>query len=73
MPSAGTGVREVRIRDQAGAFRVIHLANRPEAVYVLQPAKRNFVLGKSWCSPGQRCVLQTHSLPGNAPAMAGCG
>jgi phage-related protein len=54
MPSVGTGVREVRIRGQAGAFRVIHLANRPEAVYVLQPAKLNFVLGKSWCSPGQR-------------------
>lgn len=35
MPSVGTGVREVRIRDQAGAFRVIYLATRPEAVYVL--------------------------------------
>jgi phage-related protein len=31
MPSVGTGVREVRIRDQAGAFRVIYLATRPEA------------------------------------------
>jgi phage-related protein len=35
MPSVGSGVREVRIRDQAGAFRVIYLATRPEAVYVL--------------------------------------
>jgi len=35
MPSVGSGVREVRIRDQAGAFRVIYTATRPEAVYVL--------------------------------------
>ena len=35
MPSIGAGVREVRIRDQAGAFRVIYLMTRPEAVYVL--------------------------------------
>lgn len=35
MPSVRSGVREVRIRDQAGAFRVIYLATRPEAVYVL--------------------------------------
>ncbi len=34
-PSVGSGVREVRIRDQAGAFRVIYLATRPEAIYVL--------------------------------------
>ena len=35
MQSIGSGVREVRIRDQAGAFRVIYVATRPEAVYVL--------------------------------------
>ncbi len=35
MQGVGSGVREVRIRDQAGAFRVIYVANRPEAVYVL--------------------------------------
>ena len=35
MPSVGSGVREVRIRDQAGAYRVIYTAARPEAVYVL--------------------------------------
>jgi phage-related protein len=35
MPSVGGGVREVRIRDQSGAFRVIYIATRPEAVYVL--------------------------------------
>ncbi len=35
MPSVGPGVREVRVRDEAGAFRVIYTATRPEAVYVL--------------------------------------
>ena len=33
--SVGPGVREVRVRDQAGAFRVIYTATRSEAVYVL--------------------------------------
>lgn len=35
MPSVGKGVREVRIRDEAGAFRVIYLAKLGDAVYVL--------------------------------------
>ena len=35
MPSVGPGVREVRVRDEAGAFRVVYTATRPEAVYVL--------------------------------------
>ncbi len=35
MQSIGGGVREIRIRDQAGALRVIYVATRPEAVYVL--------------------------------------
>ena len=34
-PSIGPGVREVRVRDEAGAFRVVYLATRPDAVYVL--------------------------------------
>lgn len=35
MPSIGAGVREIRVRDAAGAFRVIYIANLPNAVYVL--------------------------------------
>ena len=35
MPSVGSGVREIRLRDQHGAFRVIYIANRPEAIHVL--------------------------------------
>jgi phage-related protein len=35
MPAVGPGVREVRVRDAAGAFRVIYTATFAEAVYVL--------------------------------------
>jgi len=35
MQSIGQGVREIRIRDSAGAFRVIYIATFAEAVYVL--------------------------------------
>ena len=35
MKTVGAGVNEIRIRDATGAYRVIYLATRPEAVYVL--------------------------------------
>jgi len=35
MTSVGTGVKEIRVRDEAGIFRVVYLAARPEGVYVL--------------------------------------
>lgn len=35
MAGVGPGVREIRVRDEAGIFRVIYLATRPEGVYVL--------------------------------------
>ena len=35
MKSVGPGVREIRIRDSAGAFRVLYVATRADAVYVL--------------------------------------
>ncbi|WP_292532376.1 type II toxin-antitoxin system RelE/ParE family toxin [Methylocystis sp.] len=35
MPTIGRGVREIRIRDAAGAFRVIYVAKFADAVYVL--------------------------------------
>ncbi len=35
MATIGAGVREIRIRDAAGAFRVIYLAKLSDAVYVL--------------------------------------
>ena len=35
MPSVGAGACEIRVRDQAGAFRVIYVARFGSAVYVL--------------------------------------
>jgi phage-related protein len=35
MTSIGQGVREIRVRDEAGAFRVIYVAKFAEAVFVL--------------------------------------
>jgi phage-related protein/predicted XRE-type DNA-binding protein len=35
MTTVGTGVKEIRVRDKAGIFRMIYLATRPEGVYVL--------------------------------------
>jgi phage-related protein len=35
MPTVGMGVEEIRVSDSSGAFRVIYLARRREAVYVL--------------------------------------
>lgn len=33
--TVGLGVREIRLREEVGAFRVIYVATLPEAVYVL--------------------------------------
>jgi len=35
MPTVGSGVREIRIRDDAGAFRVLYVAKFEDAVYAL--------------------------------------
>lgn len=35
MKTIGVGVREIRIRERSGAFRVIYLATLPDAVLVL--------------------------------------
>jgi phage-related protein len=35
MTTVGAGVKEIRVRDEAGIFRMIYLATRPEGVYVL--------------------------------------
>jgi phage-related protein len=55
MPSIGAGVREIRVRERAGAFRVIYVATFAEVVYVLhafqekarQTAKRDLELAAS--------------------------
>lgn len=35
MPTIGAGVREIRIREASGAFRVIYLAQHAKSIYVL--------------------------------------
>lgn len=35
MRSVGSGVREIRVHDAAGAFRVLYVANLADAVYIL--------------------------------------
>ena len=52
MTTVGQGVREIRIRDEAGAFRVLYVTKIEDAVYVLhifqkktqQTAKRDLDL-----------------------------
>ena len=40
MTSVGAGVREIRVRDESGAFRVIYVAGFGDAVYVLHAFKK---------------------------------
>jgi phage-related protein len=40
MKSVGPGVREIRVRDSAGAFRVLYVAMLADAVYVLHAFKK---------------------------------
>jgi phage-related protein len=55
MTAIGPGVREIRIRDESGAYRVVYIANLAEAVYVLhafqkktqRTAKRDMDLASS--------------------------
>ena len=55
MPAIGAGVREIRVRERAGAFRVIYVVTLADVVYVLhafqkktrQTAKRDVDLPAS--------------------------
>jgi phage-related protein len=40
MKTVGPGVREIRVRDEAGAFRVVYVASFAEAVHVLHASTR---------------------------------
>ena len=55
MKGIGSGVREIRMRDAAGAFRVIYIATWADAVYVLhafhkktqQTSKRDLMIAEA--------------------------
>lgn len=40
MPGIGAGAYEIRVRDEAGAFRVIYVAKFDEAVYILHALRK---------------------------------
>lgn len=40
MATIGVGVREIRIREDSGAFRIIYVAKFAEAVYVLHAFRK---------------------------------
>ena len=40
MPAVGSGVREIRVRDEAGAVRLMYVSKFPEAVYVLHALQK---------------------------------
>lgn len=40
MPTVGAGAREVRIRVESGAFRVLYVVERADAVFVLHAFKK---------------------------------
>jgi len=55
MPTVGSGVQEIRIRDESGAYRIFYVAKFEEAVYVLhvfekrsqKTARTDLALGQS--------------------------
>jgi phage-related protein len=57
MPTIGPGVREIRVRDAAGAFRVIYLATRADAIHVLHAFQK-----KSQKTPQRDLDLATARL-----------
>ena len=40
MPTIGAGVREIRIRDAVGAYRMIYIATLADAIHVLHAFRK---------------------------------
>lgn len=57
MKAIGLGVREIRIREQSGAFRVIYLPTFPEAVLVLHAFQK-----KNQTTPQKHIELAANCL-----------
>ncbi|MEO6544894.1 MAG: type II toxin-antitoxin system RelE/ParE family toxin [Nitrospiraceae bacterium] len=55
MSTVGSGVREIRVRDESGAYRVFYVAKFKEAVYVLHVfEKRSQKTARADLELGQR-------------------
>ena len=57
MASIGTGVREIRIREASGAFRVVYVAKFEDAIFVLHCFQK-----KTQKTSRADVVLATHRL-----------
>lgn len=47
MASVGQGMREIRIRDEAGAFRVLYITRIEDAVLCCMPSRRSAADGQT--------------------------
>ncbi|MFC4764803.1 type II toxin-antitoxin system RelE/ParE family toxin [Dyella koreensis] len=61
MTSVGDGVREIRIRDEAGIYRVLYVANIGDVVYVLHAFNKKT----------QRTAKSISIWPGNGSKRSG--
>jgi phage-related protein len=59
MASIGAGVREIRIRDGSGAFRIIYVASLPGAIFVLHAFQK-----KTQATPKRDLALAATRLMG---------
>ena len=57
MKTVGTGVREIRVREETGAFRVIYVLSKGDAIYVLNAFQK-----KTQKTPKHEMVLATLRL-----------
>lgn len=57
MKTVGTGVREIRVREETGAFRVIYVLSKGDAIYVLNAFQK-----KTQKTPKHEIVLATLRL-----------
>jgi phage-related protein len=57
LKQVGPGVREIRIRDESGAFRIVYLARMEDAVYVLHAFQK-----KSQATPQRDLELAAKRL-----------
>jgi phage-related protein len=58
MNTVGQGVREIRIRDAAGAFRVIYVAKFADAVYVLHCFQKKSTRGTQTPGPDMELIRE---------------
>ena len=58
MPSIGAGVKEIRIWDEAGTFRMIYLAKLADAVYVLHCFQKKSTHGVATPTPDMDVIRE---------------